>query len=83
MDDDGDLRFLRETVIVGADFSAPGAVEADSRFRLADWFGVFGSVYYDKFIRVGKLLRSFATYGALSRIASWVCNMIIWKFDGP
>jgi hypothetical protein len=45
MDDDGDLRFLRETVIVGANFSAPGAVEEASRFRFADWFGVFGSVY--------------------------------------
>lgn len=45
-DDAGDLRFLSETVVVGPVVSAPGAVEAGSRFRLADWFGVFGSVYY-------------------------------------
>jgi hypothetical protein len=32
--------------MVGADFSAPGAVEEGSLFLFADWFGVFGSVYY-------------------------------------
>lgn len=46
-EEDGDLRFLSKTFKEGPAFCAPGAVAAGSRFRFADWFESFGSVYYE------------------------------------